>query len=59
MSAKWMVEQHLATGRLVEILHGYVPPHRAMHAVLPRQGGLLPKVHAFVDLLQECCEGVE
>jgi DNA-binding transcriptional LysR family regulator len=59
MSAKWMIEEHLAAGRLVEILHGYVPANRAVYAVLPRQGALLPKVRAFVDFLRECCEGME
>jgi DNA-binding transcriptional LysR family regulator len=59
MCAKWMVQEDLAAGRLVEILHGYVPASRAIYAVLPRQGALLPKVRAFVDFLRECCEGME
>jgi DNA-binding transcriptional LysR family regulator len=59
MTPKWMIEEHLAAGRLVEILHGYAPANRAVYAVLPRQGALLPKVRAFVDFLRECCEGME
>jgi DNA-binding transcriptional LysR family regulator len=59
MVPKWIVDDDLAAGRLVEILHGYVPANRAVYAVLPRQGALLPKVRAFVDFLRECCEGME
>jgi DNA-binding transcriptional LysR family regulator len=59
MTPKWMVQEHLDEGRLVEILHGFVPANRGVYAVLPRQGALLPKVRAFVDFLRECCEGIE
>jgi DNA-binding transcriptional LysR family regulator len=59
MAAKWMVEDDLAAGRLVEVLQGYAPANRAVYAVLPRQGTLLPKVRAFVDFLRECCSGMK
>lgn len=59
MSARWMVADDLRSGRLVEVLHDFAPSNRAVYAVLPRQGALLPKVRAFVDFLKECCEGVE
>jgi DNA-binding transcriptional LysR family regulator len=59
MTAKWMVEDDLRTGRLIEVLHGFAPANRAVYAVLPRQGALLPKVRAFVDFLRDCCEGME
>jgi DNA-binding transcriptional LysR family regulator len=59
MTPKWMVADELASGRLVEILRGCVPANRAVYAVLPRQGALLPKVRAFVEFLRECCEGME
>lgn len=59
MSARWMVADDLRSGRLVEVLHDFAPKNRAVYAVLPRQGALLPKVRAFVEFLKECCEGME
>jgi DNA-binding transcriptional LysR family regulator len=59
MTAKWMVEGDLKAGRLSEVLHGFAPENRAVYAVLPRQGALLPKVRAYVDFLRECCAGME
>lgn len=59
MTAHWLVADDLAAGRLVEVLHGYVPENRAIYAVLPRQGALLPRVRAFVDFLRECCADIE
>jgi DNA-binding transcriptional LysR family regulator len=59
MTAKWMVAEDLACGRLVEVLHGFAPANRAVYAVLPRQGALLPKLRAFVDFLRDCCQGME
>ena len=58
MTAKWVVEDDLRAGRLVEVLHGFAPANRAIYAVLPRQGALLPKVRAYLDFLRECCEGI-
>jgi hypothetical protein len=40
------------------VLHGYVPENRAIHAVLPRQGALVPRVRAFADFLRECCADI-
>jgi DNA-binding transcriptional LysR family regulator len=48
MVARWMVDDDLRQGRLVEILAEYAPTNRAIYAVLPRQGSLTPKVRAFV-----------
>lgn len=59
MIPKWIVQEDLMTGELIEILHGYAPPNRAIYAVLPRQGALPPKLRAFVDFLRECCEGLD
>lgn len=59
MCAQWMVADHLRTGRLVEVLHGFAPSNRAVYAVLPRQGALLPKFRAFLDFLKECFAGME
>lgn len=59
MSAKWMVADELRSGKLVEVLHGFAPNNRAVYAVLPRQGALLPKLRVFLDFLKECCEGMQ
>jgi DNA-binding transcriptional LysR family regulator len=58
MSAHWIVADDLASGRLIEVLPDYAPTNRAVYAVLPRQGALMPKVRAFVDFLRECCAGM-
>ena len=55
MAARWMVEDDLRANRLVEVLADYVPTNRAIYAVLPRQGSLMPKVRVFVDFLKGCC----
>ena len=55
MTARWIIEDELASGRLVEVLAGYAPTNRAVYAVLPRQGPLTPKIRAFVDFLKTCC----
>jgi DNA-binding transcriptional LysR family regulator len=58
MTARWLVEDDLRAGRLVEILPEYAPANRAIYAVLPRQGALSPKVRAFIDFLKECCADI-
>lgn len=55
MTAHWIVADDLASGRLVEVLPDYAPSNRAVYAVLPRQGALMPKIRAFVEFLRECC----
>lgn len=56
MAPYWLIEDDLKSGRLVEVLASYAPTNRAVYAVLPRQGPLVPKVRAFVEFLRECCE---
>jgi DNA-binding transcriptional LysR family regulator len=58
MAARWQMEDDLAAGRVVEVLHDYVTSNRAIYAVLPRQGSLTPKVRAFVDFLKTCCADI-
>jgi len=58
MTARWMVEDDLRAGRLVEILTDYTPSNRSIFAVLPRQGALSPKVRAFIEFLKECCSNI-
>ena len=58
MTARWMVEDDLRDGRLVEILTDYTPSNRSIFAVLPRQGALSPKVRAFIEFLKECCSNI-
>ena len=55
MTAHWIVADDLASARLVEVLPEHAPENRAVYAVLPRQGALMPKVRAYVDFLKECC----
>lgn len=59
MSAHWIVADDLASGRLVEVLPDHAPATRAVYAVLPQQGALMPKVRAYVDFLRECCVGMQ
>ena len=52
-TARWMVEEDLASGRLVEVLHGHVVQNRAVYAVLSQRGAMTPKVRVFVDFVRD------
>lgn len=54
MTARWLVEEHLRDGRLVEVLADYVVQNRSIFAVLSQRGAMTPKVRAFVDFMREC-----
>ena len=58
MSARWNVDDELRSGQLVQILQDFTPEHRAIYAVLPRQGVLSPKLRVFIEFLRECCKGM-
>ena len=58
MTARLLVEDDFRNRQLVEVLPGHAPENRAIYAVLPRQGGLSPKVRAFIDFLKACCEDI-
>lgn len=44
-------EDALASGALVEVLPGWLPPSGRLHAVFPSPRGLVPAVRAFIDFL--------
>lgn len=54
MTARWLVEEHLRDGRLVEVLGEYVVQNRSIFAVLSQRGAMTPKVRAFIDFMREC-----
>lgn len=46
-----VVDTHIASGRLVDVLPGWVPQGGIVHAVFPSRRGLLPSVRSFIDFL--------
>lgn len=46
-----VAETHLASGRLVDVMPGWVPRSGIVHAVFPSRRGLLPSVRSFLDFL--------
>lgn len=42
---------HIASGDLIEVTPGWVPPAGIVHAVFPSRRGLLPSVRSFIDFL--------
>lgn len=54
MTARWLVENQLRDGRLVEILSDYVVQNRSIYAVLSQRGAMTPKVRAFIEFLRQC-----
>jgi len=48
-----VVQEDLATGRLVDILPQWAPRSGIIHAVFPSRRGLLPSVRSMVDFLAE------
>ena len=46
-----VVAEHLASGRLVDLLPGWTPQSGIVHAVFPTRRGLLPSVRSFIDHL--------
>lgn len=52
-TARWLVEEDLAGGRMVEVLHGHAVQNRAVYAVLSQRGAMTPKVRAFVDFVRD------
>lgn len=46
-----VVDTHIASGKLVDVLPGWVPQGGIVHAVFPSRRGLLPSVRSFIDFL--------
>ena len=51
-----MIEDDLATGRLVLVLEGWASPNIGVYAVFPSRRGLLPSVRALLDHLAGDCQ---
>ena len=54
MCARWMVEEDLAQGRLVEILSDFVPQNRAVYAILLNRSNESAKLKVGIDFLKRC-----
>jgi len=54
MTARWLVDDDIQAGRLVEVLAPYAVQNRAVYAVLAQRGAMTPKLRCFVDFLREC-----
>lgn len=48
-----IVENHVASGKLVKVLPEWKAPHGIFHAVYPSRRGLLPAVRVFIEYLVE------
>lgn len=59
MSARWLVDEDLRQGRLVEVLADHAVQNRAIYAVLSQRGAMTPKVRAFVDFMRDCLKDVQ
>ena len=46
-----VANEHLASGRLVDVVPGWTPLGGIVHAVFPSRRGLLPSVRSFIDYL--------
>jgi DNA-binding transcriptional LysR family regulator len=53
MRAEWDIARHLQTGRLVQVLPGWLTPEADLYAVLPQRQQLSTRVRAFVDFVAE------
>ncbi|WP_377701671.1 LysR family transcriptional regulator [Pseudoduganella sp. UC29_71] len=53
MQAEMLLAQDIAAGRLVPLLHDYVPAARPMHLVYSRDRQPTPKLTTFIDFMLE------
>jgi DNA-binding transcriptional LysR family regulator len=54
MAARWMVDQDLQAGRLVEVLPGFIPDNRAVYAVLLQRSSSSGKLQSAIEFLKAC-----
>lgn len=54
MGPRWLVEQDLAVGNLVEVLHNFLPENRAVYAVLLQRSAASAKLQATIEFLRAC-----
>lgn len=48
-----VAEEHIASGKLVNVVPGWTPQSAIVHAVFPTRRGLLPSVRGFINFLAE------
>ena len=53
MRAEWDIAQHLASGRLVQLLPQFDTPDADIYAVYPQALHALPRLRAFVGFIAE------
>ncbi|WP_306396042.1 LysR family transcriptional regulator [Telluria beijingensis] len=58
MGPRWMLEEDLRSGTLVEVLSDYLPDNRAIYAVLLQRSGTSAKLQAAVEFLKSCFAGM-
>ena len=46
-----VADEHLASGRLIDVTPGWVPRSGVIHAVFPSRRGLLPSIRGLLDFL--------
>lgn len=46
-----VVDEHISSGKLVNVTPGWTPRSGIVHAVFPSRRGLLPSVRSFIDFL--------
>lgn len=46
-----VANEHIASGKLVDVVPGWTPQGGIVHAVFPTRRGLLPSVRSFIDFL--------
>jgi DNA-binding transcriptional LysR family regulator len=46
-----VADEHIASGKLVDVVPGWIPQSGIVHAVFPTRRGLLPSVRGFIDFL--------
>jgi DNA-binding transcriptional LysR family regulator len=53
LQAEALLADDVASGRLVSLLDGYLPPPKPMHLIYPADRQPLPKLRVFVDFIVE------
>lgn len=54
MGPRWMAEDDLRQGTLVEVLADYLPDNRAVYAVLLQRSGTSAKLQSAIEFLKAC-----
>ncbi|AOB26123.1 MULTISPECIES: LysR family transcriptional regulator [Bordetella] len=54
MAPRWLLEEDIRAGRLVEVLADYVPDNRSVYALLLQRTGFSAKLQIAIDFLKRC-----